>query len=312
MVTERNSEPPTLQSIEGVRFEPYAIPVVPNEAHEGELRYTEDIEFSPSLQYRSAAHTCLKALGYFQPVIVRNKIFDPVKAFIYKGEGSFHDFAVITDEIEELLPTKKQFFIRQTNHMMIYFSKRLDKVIGIFRLLGVVKRSIILSNEWRGEEGVLIVYEDYRATQPKIENRYREFVVDAGLPEFVTVDDKQIDESFFKEEILYIQKYAFALGPTYWFSDYLKQLEESDTHLTHEVLTEVVNRACAFIATLLERVENVSGNIQDVRSALAENGMSELIAEYEGNKIDIGFHKRLQEVMQNATLVIYPDMRFLE
>lgn len=214
----------------------------------------DDFDYDLSLQYRSTAHTCLKALAYFTPQLVRENIFDQIKTFVKNGSDELETFAIDTDVNDAFLPTKGQFIRGDFNHVILYFSKRLNKVIGVFHLLGVIKRSVILSNEWQGHEMIIIVDE-------RLENEIRGRIweidrIDENMPSIMEI--RQIsDEVAFKEnEKHWFKQWRAATDLSIRLTKHLEKLDKAQTALSESELNKVKKYTIDFWSAILHRTGN--------------------------------------------------------
>lgn len=112
-------------------------------------------------QYRSAAHTILKCLGFFMPDWVCHDQTKQVRQFARYDEGDWRQFAVevepyfsIADRAVSLLGLGVEH-----NSVEIYWCSYLRMVIGVLTILDRVKRAVVIAKDYSGPDRVLYVFE---------------------------------------------------------------------------------------------------------------------------------------------------------
>jgi hypothetical protein len=113
-------------------------------------------------QYRSAAHTVLKCLGFFIPEWVCDNQTKQVRQFARYNESDWLLFAVhaeqhlsLADEVVKLLGLGVKH-----NSVEIYWCSYLRMVIGVVTILSRVKRSVVIAKDYSGPDKILYVFED--------------------------------------------------------------------------------------------------------------------------------------------------------
>lgn len=113
-------------------------------------------------QYRSAAHTVLKCLGFFLPEWVCDDQTKQVRHFARYNESDWLLFAVdpeqhlsLADEVVRLLGLGVKH-----NSVEIYWCSYLRMVIGVVTILNRVKRSVVIAKDYSGPDKILYVFED--------------------------------------------------------------------------------------------------------------------------------------------------------
>jgi len=110
-------------------------------------------------QYRSAAHTILKCLGFFMPDWVRSEQTREVRQFARYDEGDFCLFGV---EAIQHFSLANQFVGSlgvNYNSVEIYWCSYLRMVIGVLTILDRVKRAVIIAKNYSCTDRVLYIYE---------------------------------------------------------------------------------------------------------------------------------------------------------
>ena len=110
-------------------------------------------------QYRSAAHTILKCLGFFMPDWVCSEQTREVRQFARYDEGDFCLFGV--EAIQHFSLTSQ--FVGSLgvnyNSVEIYWCSYLRMVIGVLTILDRVKRAVIIAKNYSGIDRVLYIFE---------------------------------------------------------------------------------------------------------------------------------------------------------
>lgn len=113
-------------------------------------------------QYRSAAHTILKCLGFFMPDWVCRDQTKPVREFARDDRGDERQFAV---EIEQYCSVADEA-VRELglgvkhNSVEIYWCSYLKMVIGVLTILNRVKRAVVIAKDYSSPDKVLYIFED--------------------------------------------------------------------------------------------------------------------------------------------------------
>ncbi|MDK2409855.1 HNH endonuclease [Aphanizomenon sp. PH219] len=113
-------------------------------------------------QYRSAAHTVLKCLGFFIPECVCDNQTKQIRQFARYNESDWLLFAVhaeqhlsLGDQVVNLLGLGVKH-----NSVEIYWCSYLRMVIGVVTILNRVKRSVVIAKDYSGPDKILYVFED--------------------------------------------------------------------------------------------------------------------------------------------------------
>ena len=295
LVTGRQKNPPRVDLPDGRVLGKHAQLKTSGATHIDtfEAGIDDDFDYDLTLQYRSTAHTCLKALAYFTPKLARDSIFDKVKTFIKNGPDDLKAFAIETDVNGIFLPTKGQFLRKDFNHVILYFSKRLNKVVGVFHLLGVIKRSVILSKEWYGDEMVIIVDEH---VGNEIRGRVWELrYIDENMPSIIDIQQLS-DEVTFKEDEKYkFKQWRASTDLSTRLTRYIGELANTESVLSEPELMQIKKQALDVWSAILYRTEN---DVSDSELAIAAErfGLNSLLEESIGKHMSIGFAQTLTSI----------------
>jgi len=130
-----------------------------------EQEYIDNLEVGKTInlnhQYRSTAHTALKCFGFFLPQLVTGEDMKEIKEFARYGKGDWRYFAV---DVEQFFSIPKEVDWMKLdvhyNSMEIYWCSYLGMVVGVLNILNRVKRAVILSRNYSGNEKYLLMFED--------------------------------------------------------------------------------------------------------------------------------------------------------
>ncbi len=110
-------------------------------------------------QYRSAAHTILKCLGFFMPDWVCSEQTREVRQFARYNEGDFCLFGVEAIQHFSLASQFVGSLGVNYNSVEIYWCSYLRMVIGVLTILDRVKRAVIIAKNYPCIDRVLYIYE---------------------------------------------------------------------------------------------------------------------------------------------------------
>jgi hypothetical protein len=295
LITEGKKNLPAVNLGSGTKLRAYGLLATPGSTHSDvyeEISH-DNFEYDLKMQYRSSAHTCLKALATYDPKLARTPIFDRVKNFIYNGIGEVTDFGVLADVNEAFLPTKRQFIAGEFNHVVLYFSKRLNTAIGVFHLLGGTKQAVIISNQWAADESILTVGE---FVNQELSIRKWDFpVVDEGMPtimEIARIDDEQKVKNDLRDDL---KKYLLMTMPSYRVTKYFEKLDKDQTVLGKREIDTLKVMINDLLGATLQRTGNEVSQDQ-LEQSIENIGINALLKEYEGCYMDFQFSKRLQRM----------------
>ena len=311
LITERKNNAPPVYLPEGKKLRVHAELSTPGATHSDSFDAisNDEFDFDLKMQYRSTAHTCLKALAYYTPELARSAIFRVLKEFIKNGVGNLDEFAVEAEVNDTFLPTKGQFLRGESNHIVLYFSKRLNKVIGVFTLLGVVRRSIILANEWNKDEFVITVAE---SEDKGISSRCWFFPdINNGLPSIININSLPDETTFKESELVIIKKFVGAMSLSYKQTKYLEKLDNDKILLTCKELDSIKRKAIELCCGSLDRTGNSFFDEQITQRAEGSE-LNSLLEEYKGKFMDRAFAIRLRKIEQGILTSFDPRLSDLE
>lgn len=111
-------------------------------------------------QYRSAAHTILKCLGFFMPDLVCHEQTKQVREFARYDRGDLRLFAVEAEQHCSLADIPVSVLGVHHNSVEIYWCSYLRMVIGVVTILNRVKRAVVIAKNYSGSDRILYVFED--------------------------------------------------------------------------------------------------------------------------------------------------------
>ncbi len=111
-------------------------------------------------QYRSAAHTILKCLGFFIPDLVCHEQTKEVREFARYDRGDWQLFAVEAEQHFSLADQPVSLLGVHHNSVEIYWCSYLRMVIGVVTILNRVKRAVVIAKDYSGPDRILYVCED--------------------------------------------------------------------------------------------------------------------------------------------------------
>jgi hypothetical protein len=112
-------------------------------------------------QYRSAAHTILKCLGFFLPEWVQGDLTKPIREFVRYDKGDWRNFAVETEQLISIAEqaTKSLGLGVHHNSVEIYWNSSTKMVVGVLTILDRVKRAVVIAQNYSGLDSILYVVE---------------------------------------------------------------------------------------------------------------------------------------------------------
>lgn len=238
-------------------------------------------------QYRSAAHTILKCLGFFMPDWVCHDQTKQVRQFTRSGEGDWLLFAVEVEQHFSLADQAISLLGLGVNHnsVEIYWSSYLRMVIGVVTILNRVKRAVVISKDYLGTDRVLYVFEDThgsgkppRAISAEINSQ--EFSAPTiGIQYFAS--PSRINEVF-RSEIL-------ELTATYYPIDALTAKLKEEIEEINQKNLEVSDKICeeyreAFLNFFVNwgKILQISVDKEQLCSKLSDYGFADLAHRFTG------------------------------
>lgn len=256
-------------------------------------------------QYRSAAHTILKCLGFFIPDLVCHEQTKEVREFARYDRGDWRLFAV---EVEQKFSWADQVVSLlglgvHHNSVEIYWCSHLRMVIGVVTILNRVKRAVVIAKDYSGPDRVLYVFEDTHGSgkPPRaisVEINSQEFSLPIiGIQYFAS--PTRIYQVF--------QKELLGLTTTYYPIDALtakliKTIEEVNQRSVEvdEKIVEKYREAFLDLFTNLGKVLGKSIDLDKVLSKMSDYGFETLTHRFAGrNCRDKEFESSVAEILKN-------------
>ena len=257
------------------------------------------------VQYRSAAHTILKCLGFFMPDWVCHDQTKQVRQFARYDEGDWRLFAVEVEQHFSLADQAMSLLGLGVNHnsVEIYWSSYLRMVIGVVTILNRVKRAVVISKDYVGTDRVLYVFEDTHGSgkPPRAilaEINSQEFSAPTiGIQYFAS--PTRIDEVFRSE--------ISRLTTIYYPIDALTAKLRKDIEQINQKSVEVDEKICnqyreAFLNFFvnLEKFSQKSVDSEKVYSKVSDYGFAALAHRFSGRACDdVEFNSSLAKIFEN-------------
>ncbi|MFB2877549.1 HNH endonuclease [Floridanema aerugineum] len=261
-------------------------------------------------QYRSAAHTILKCLGFFMPDWVCHDQTKQVRQFARYGEGDWLLFAVEVEQHFSLADQAISLLGLGVNHnsVEIYWSSYLRMVIGVVTILNRVKRAVVISKDYVGTDRVLYVFEDThgsgkppRAISAEINSQ--EFSAPTiGIQYFAS--PSRINEVF-RSEIL-------ELTATYYPIDALTAKLKEEIEEINQKNLEVSDKICeeyreAFLKFFVNwgKILQISVDKEQLCSKLSDYGFADLAHRFTGRTCnDKEFKLYVAKIFDNILMAL--------
>ncbi len=254
-------------------------------------------------QYRSAAHTILKCLGFFMPDLVCHEQTKQVREFARYDRGDWRLFAVEAEQHFSLADIPVSVLGVHHNSVEIYWCSYLRMVIGVVTILDRVKRAVVIAKNYSGPDRVLYVFEDThgsgkppRAIQAEINSQDLSLPI-IGLQYFAS--PTRINHVF--------QSELLGLTTTYYPIDALtakliKKIEEVNQRSVEvdEKIVEKYREAFLDFFTNLGKVLGKSIDLDKVLSKMSDYGFETLTHRFAGrNCRDMDFESCVEKIFQN-------------
>lgn len=232
-------------------------------------------------QYRSAAHTLLKCLGFYRPDWVCNDITREVREFARDGKGSWQKFAIMVKQHASCADNAAYKLGVRYNAAEIYWCHSLEKVIGVVTLLGRVKRAVILAEDYPGPDAILSVIEDTYGSSKQPQSWFTEFNSAMPAVSLVEILYSPPPIEFFKQEFFRLAASSPFEGLTASLLNDIKKITEQTPEITEATLQKYENLFLEY-ALNLEMAYGISVKSAEVSSKLAEHGFSDLARHHVG------------------------------
>lgn len=256
-------------------------------------------------QYRSAAHTILKCLGFFMPDLVCHEQTKQVREFARYDRGDWWLFAVEAEQHFSLADIPVSRLGVHHNSVEIYWCSYLRMVIGVVTILDRVKRAIVIAKDYSGPDRILYVFED---------------TYGSGKPPRAFQFQTEINSQDFSRRIIRIQDFAsqtrinhvfesevLGLTTTYYPIDaltdkFLKKIQEVN-QISVEVDENLVKKyreAFVDLFTNLGKVLGKSIDLDKVLSKMSDYEFETLTHRFAGrNCRDMEFQSSVEKLFQN-------------
>jgi hypothetical protein len=255
-------------------------------------------------QYRSAAHTILKCLGFFMPDLVCHEQTKQVREFARYDRGDWWLFAVEAEQHFSLADIPVSVLGVHHNSVEIYWCSDLRMVIGVVTILARVKRAVVIAKDYSGPDRILYVFEDThgsgkppRAMQAEINSQ------DFSLP-IIEIQDFADDPTriyqVFQNELLGITTIYYPIDAL--TAKLIKKIEEVNQRSVEvdEKIVEKYREAFLDFFTNLGKVLGKSIDLDKVLSKMSDYGFETLTHRFAGrNCRDMEFESSVNKIFQN-------------
>ena len=255
-------------------------------------------------QYRSAAHTILKCLGFFMPDLVCHEQTKQVREFARYARGDWQLFAVEAEQHLSLADIPVRLLGVHHNSVEIYWCSYLRMVIGVVTILARVKRAVVIAKDYSGPDRILYVFEDThgsgkppRAMQAEINSQ------DFSLP-IIEIQDFADDPTriyqVFQNELLGITTIYYPIDAL--TAKLIKKIEEVNQRSVEvdEKIVEKYQEAFLDFFTNLGKVLGKSIDLDKVLSKMSDYGFETLTHRFAGrNCRDMEFESSVNKIFQN-------------
>ena len=254
-------------------------------------------------QYRSAAHTILKCLGFFIPDLVCHEQTKEVREFARYDRGDWRLFAVEAEQHFSLADIPVSRLGVNHNSVEIYWCSYLRMVIGVVTILDRVKRAVVIAKDYSGPDRVLYVFEDTHGSgKPP-----RAILAEINSQEFslpiIEVQDFASQtrvNQVFGNELLGLTTIYYPIDAL--TAKLIKKIEEVNqiSVQVDEKIVEKYREAFLDLFTNLGKVLGKSIDLDKVLSKMSDYGFETLTHRFAGrNCPDMEFNSSLVEIFKN-------------
>ena len=230
-------------------------------------------------QYRSAAHTILKCLGFFMPDWVCNEQTREVRQFARYDEGDWRLFGI---EARQNFSLASQFVGSlgvKYNSVEIYWCSYLRMVIGVLTILDRVKRAVIIAKNYSGIDRVLYVFESIDGSgKPPLA-----FLADKNPEEFSLPIEIQHFSSLHRINQVFSNEISEATAINYPIDALIAKLiatiQETNKESMEigEKILENYREAFLEFFTNLDKIPNISIKLEKISSKILNYDFTSLI-----------------------------------
>ena len=254
-------------------------------------------------QYRSAAHTILKCLGFFMPDLVCHEQTKQVREFARYDRGDWWLFAVEAEQHFSLADIPVSVLGVHHNSVEIYWCSDLRMVIGVVTILNRVKRAVVIAKDYSGPDRILYVFEDThgsgkppRAMQAEINSQDFSLPI-IGVQYFASPN---MISQVFESELLGLTTIYYPIDAL--TAKLIKKIEEVNQISVEvdEKMVEKYREAFLDFFTNLGKVLGKSIDLDKVLSKMSDYGFETLTHRFAGrNCDDIEFTSSVEEILKN-------------
>ncbi|MEC4895619.1 MAG: HNH endonuclease [Oscillatoria sp. PMC 1051.18] len=259
------------------------------------------VTIEPKKQYRSAAHTILKCLRYHLPDKVSHSLTNSVRDFARYDKENYERFAVLVQQkrsfAEELARIWQPGIY--CNSVEIYFCSSLNKIIGVVTLLGFTQRSVILAEEYSGEDAILAVVEDTNQSKKPPKAILVKIPKNYPIELLITISPYKPSKEYFDNEGKMMGKFLY---PTtvliHQLDKNIEAISKKRTLLNLQNIYEYEESFLEFFLGLA-KVVGVSLSKEKINKKVSSYGFAELKRNYLGKNIeDIEVQKIISRVFE--------------
>ena len=254
-------------------------------------------------QYRSAAHTILKCLGFFMPDLVCHEQTKQVREFARYDRGDWWLFAVEAEQHFSLADIPVSVLGVHHNSVEIYWCSDLRMVIGVVTILARVKRAVVIAKDYSGPDRILYVFEDThgsgkppRAMQAEINSQDFSLPI-IGIQYFASPN---MIFQVFESELLGLTTIYYPIDAL--TAKLIKKIEEVNQRSVEvdEKIVEKYREAFLDLFTNLGKVLGKSIDLDKVLSKMSDYGFETLTHRFAGrNCRDMEFESSVNKIFQN-------------
>jgi hypothetical protein len=256
-------------------------------------------------QYRSAAHTVLKCLGFFLPEWVCDDQTKQVRHFARYNESDWLLFAVdpeqhlsLADEVVRLLGLGVKH-----NSVEIYWCSYLRMVIGVVTILNRVKRSVVIAKDYSGPDKILYVFEDTHSSgQPpraiSVEMNSEKFSLPIiGIQYFAS--PTRIDHFFQNDFLSFVNTYYPIDCLINELITTIKEVNKTSVEVDGNLLDKYREAFIDFF-TNLSKVSKQTIDLDKLLAKMSDYGFATLADKFIGkNCNDIDFNSSISKIFES-------------
>jgi len=268
----------------------------------GPLKYSCKLNLQQ--QYRSAAHTLLKCLGFYSPHWLCDDITSKVREFARYDKGSWEEFAVVVEQHSSWAKKALPKLGVHHNSVEIYWCRSLEKVMGVVTILGRIKRAVIIAEGYRGSDGILYVFENTFRSK-KLHPCFVEF--NSELPSVTRLEIQHYPPNieYFKQELCQLLENSQLGALTAWLFNNMEKIAKEKTPITPSFLQEYEKLVVEF-SLGMKKFFGVSAEPAEICSKLAEYGFSDL-KQYHLGKI-CKDDAEVRTILETACTKVYQEL----